>query len=402
MLLGTDQNIKPPPRQWVLAEVDPRFHWIWHARPYLVLPLWEGEADAHTWGPSVRGVQSSAPGGAMTWGEDKYGKQVEIVGTETAGYLDFGDTFKFPVEGEWTALCTFQLEEIGTDERSLFTKYIGPSNTRQLNWNVRTSGVLDWRMEDFRVVDAATEVTLTTGVWYTAAIRYHGTEVGQFIWEGPSFIYSRVGSSATAVTDVADNTGPVRLGARGDGGDNMRGGFAFAAVWDTAVHFNQLESIATHVGTAFQRHPSLYVVATSGADTVSTSLGTAAATGTDPTITEGGGNPPDQPTAQAPAWIAGTEASLQSSTYSELDGDAHVSSDWQVDVSGGDFSTPVWESLDDATNLESILIPAGTLSRDTEYIYRVRHTDSDGDSAWSASQSFSTTQRSRPLTPQAI
>jgi hypothetical protein len=71
------------------------------------------------------------------------------------------------------------------------------------------------------------------------------------------------------------------------------------------------------------------------------------------------------------------------------DSDTHAESDWQLASDSG-FSTIIEESLNDASNLTS-WSPAGALDALTTYYVRVGHTGTDyGDSAWSATVSFTT------------
>ena len=98
---------------------------------------------------------------------------------------------------------------------------------------------------------------------------------------------------------------------------------------------------------------------------------------------------PAQPTATGAVSITPNEAQLQSSGYSEADSDPHLSSDWQVREAGtGGWDSLAFESVDDQSNLETIL--ATGLDPGTEYEYRVRHTDKDGDSLYSLPTSFTT------------
>ena len=62
------------------------------------------------------------------------------------------------------------------------------------------------------------------------------------------------------------------------------------------------------------------------------------------------------------------------------DSDTHLNSDWQV---LDDQLTVVWESLADAVNKLSIVVPSGVLTESTSYTFRVRHRgDVYGVSAW--------------------
>ena len=70
--------------------------------------------------------------------------------------------------------------------------------------------------------------------------------------------------------------------------------------------------------------------------------------------------------------------------------DTHASSDWQVATDAA-FTAVVFESLADATNLESIAVPSGTFSTSTTYYARARHTGASlGASAYSPTISFTT------------
>ena len=70
----------------------------------------------------------------------------------------------------------------------------------------------------------------------------------------------------------------------------------------------------------------------------------------------------------------------------------HISTRWQIALSSNPtFDVLVFDSLDDPTNLESITLDSDDFEVSTEYILRVKHTDSNyGDSAWSAVRTFTT------------
>ncbi len=73
---------------------------------------------------------------------------------------------------------------------------------------------------------------------------------------------------------------------------------------------------------------------------------------------------------------------LQSSAFSDPDsGDTHAASQWQITTTGGDYSSPVFDSGEDSSNLTEITVPSEKLNYDTYYYWRVRHLDSNG--AWS-------------------
>jgi hypothetical protein len=105
--------------------------------------------------------------------------------------------------------------------------------------------------------------------------------------------------------------------------------------------------------------------------------------------------PPSQPTNRFPV----DEASgvsltplLQSSAFSDPNaGDTHTASQWQIFTILGDYSSPVFDSGEDAHNLTSITIPSEILTYSTTYCWRVRYQDNnDAWSEWSSETSFVT------------
>ncbi|MFC1999814.1 hypothetical protein ACFLXE_03535 [Chloroflexota bacterium] len=83
---------------------------------------------------------------------------------------------------------------------------------------------------------------------------------------------------------------------------------------------------------------------------------------------------------------------LESSAFSDPDaGDTHAASQWQITTTAGDYSSPVFVSGTDTSNLTSITIPSGTLSNNTTYYWRVRYQDDHGAwSTWATETSFTT------------
>jgi len=106
--------------------------------------------------------------------------------------------------------------------------------------------------------------------------------------------------------------------------------------------------------------------------------------------------PPNQPANVSP--VDGTSnvsltPTLQSSTFADADtSDAHGASQWQLTATSGQYSSPVFDSGNDATNLTSIIIPPGNLTYSTVYYWRVRYQDilHSAWSDWSPETSFST------------
>ena len=84
-------------------------------------------------------------------------------------------------------------------------------------------------------------------------------------------------------------------------------------------------------------------------------------------------------------------------TYPE-GADTHASTDWQVATDTG-FTAIVFESLDDAANLEAIAVPSGTFDESTTYYARARHTGTTlGDGPYSATRTFTTKAAFYPTT----
>lgn len=117
------------------------------------------------------------------------------------------------------------------------------------------------------------------------------------------------------------------------------------------------------------------------------------------------GQPPNQPPAR-PTNVAPSDnttavsltPTLQSKPFSDPEGDSHAASWWQVRTSSGNYSSAVFDSGTDTSNLVSRVIPSGKLDYSTIYYWRVRHQDNSGDwSLWSAETSFATA----PKAPKA-
>jgi heme exporter protein D len=105
------------------------------------------------------------------------------------------------------------------------------------------------------------------------------------------------------------------------------------------------------------------------------------------------GHSPDQPSNIVPP-TATTGVSLtpmlQSSAFSDPDaGDTHAASQWQMTTTAGTYSSPIFDSSTDASNLTSVTVPPSLLDYTTTYYWHVRHQDNHGAwSDWSAETSF--------------
>jgi PKD repeat protein len=112
---------------------------------------------------------------------------------------------------------------------------------------------------------------------------------------------------------------------------------------------------------------------------------------------------PAQPSNISPADEATDIAvtpTLQSSAFSDPDvGDTHAASRWQIRTSTGSYSSPLFDSGIDITNLTQIS-PPSYLSYNTTYYWRVKYQDSYGNwSDWSEETSFTTVTTSPPNLP---
>jgi hypothetical protein len=82
--------------------------------------------------------------------------------------------------------------------------------------------------------------------------------------------------------------------------------------------------------------------------------------------------------------------SLQSSAFSDPDAeDTPATSQWQITIIPGDYSSPVFDSGADYANLTSIIVPP--LDYSTTYYWHVRYQDNHGAwSSWSTETTFTT------------
>lgn len=95
------------------------------------------------------------------------------------------------------------------------------------------------------------------------------------------------------------------------------------------------------------------------------------------------------PTIAASA-ITTTRVTLTGSAFSDTQPlESHASSEWEIQLAGGDWSAPVFASGEDAVHLTAIDVTA--LTPDTAYEARVAYNGSLGaTSAWSTAEPFST------------
>lgn len=70
---------------------------------------------------------------------------------------------------------------------------------------------------------------------------------------------------------------------------------------------------------------------------------------------------------------------------------SHKASQWQITTTSADYSSPIYDSGTDESNLTSLNVPGGTLSEGITYYWRVRHQDEKNNwSTWSDETSFTT------------
>ncbi len=156
---------------------------------------------------------------------------------------------------------------------------------------------------------------------------------------------------------------------------------------------------------------------------VATNLGTAYDDGLDPSSTWPGSvtlldqdlnGKPNQATQNTPldeatnVSVNPTLTSLAYGNSSSWDigafirkGQSHTASQWQIDDDGGDWSTPVYDSGEDASNLTSIATSAG-LTINTPYDWRVRHKNEHGWGSWAAKFDFTTETQVPPAPPAEL
>jgi PKD repeat protein len=116
--------------------------------------------------------------------------------------------------------------------------------------------------------------------------------------------------------------------------------------------------------------------------------------------------PPRQPVNISPlSGVTGISVTptLQSSTFSDPEGDTHVASRWKIRASTGGYDSPVFDSGIDNNNLTRIYLLSGHLSHNTTYYWKVQYQDNYGNwSAWSIETCFTTTTTSPPNMPSNI
>ena len=105
---------------------------------------------------------------------------------------------------------------------------------------------------------------------------------------------------------------------------------------------------------------------------------------------------PDKPGNSSPqdgATDVSLTPTLQSSAFSDPESaDSHHASQWQVTTTSGDYSSPLFDSGADTSNLTQISIPSDTLAYNTTYCWHVRYQDSHSNwSSYSDETSFTTT-----------
>ncbi len=114
----------------------------------------------------------------------------------------------------------------------------------------------------------------------------------------------------------------------------------------------------------------------------------------DPPVQPDGTSPPNGTTG-----VGITDVSLESSVYSDPDGDSHAASQWMMTIKPGNHTDPVFDSGVDTVNLERITL-SQDLELNTTYYWKVRHQDEHGSwSNWSQEIHFTTEEPTPPGAP---
>ncbi len=114
------------------------------------------------------------------------------------------------------------------------------------------------------------------------------------------------------------------------------------------------------------------------------------------TTAAGGIQPPQKPTNESPedgaTEIDPQDCTLIASPFSPGSSEVCQLSQWQITITSGDYSNPVYDGTRiSPQDLHIIHIPAGTLSYNTTYYWRMRYQDGNGAwSDWSDETSFTT------------
>ena len=117
--------------------------------------------------------------------------------------------------------------------------------------------------------------------------------------------------------------------------------------------------------------------------------------------------PPRKPTTVSPS-VAAINVSLtpilRSSAFSSIDvGATHIASQWQITTTAGDYSSPVYDSGIDSTDLTKITLVQGYLNYGAIYYWHVRYQDSYGYwSDYSDEASFTTMVVKPPKQPTTV
>ena len=96
---------------------------------------------------------------------------------------------------------------------------------------------------------------------------------------------------------------------------------------------------------------------------------------------------------------------LRSSDFSDPDSDVHAANQWQVTVTPGDYSSPVWDSGRHTNKANGVVVTwirvsSEALDFGVRYYWMVRHQDSDGDwSVWSSETYFTMCSSIPPNNP---
>lgn len=234
------------PEKWAVSpgRVTPEWRWAWERNPVIMAPFWGGGSAVKPIGP--QSVQSDGTfSGGISRSVGRYGRDLLIDQESNPGFVDWGDAFSFSTTTPWTAVVLFRIEEIGTEERSLWCKYPADnsSNDRQLRWCVDTDGTIEFDMNNFTEIDLAPSGIVTAGKWFMGMIRCDpdADEGTQAFWDATG---GRLYAGTGSLPLNAQLTEPVTLGARADGGDNFLGDIAMGAIWGETLSLSTMDHLA--------------------------------------------------------------------------------------------------------------------------------------------------------------
>ncbi len=132
---------KPGIHDFQLADVSEDYSWYWRNEAWY-FPLWEwGSNVIENHGLGRTGLVSGGVGGVLGanvgWGYRAYGWGLEFPGAADGNFVNFGRIHPLArdVGNPWTVWAAFQADDVGVDDRTLWSKS-GGGNNQQLQIRV--------------------------------------------------------------------------------------------------------------------------------------------------------------------------------------------------------------------------------------------------------------------------